>query len=167
MKYKITPEGREYSPMVKKNIRRYVKYYNILIHIIFFWRFLNKKTLPSSSRELDEVRAKTLIDTDISDHLEVLFTQSLSLKPKLIVELGVRTGQSTFVFERVAKLCNSYLVSVDIEPQQSSSSWTKWSFIHEDDLIFADRFSQWCKDHNLEPKIDALFIDTSHEYTQT
>ena len=36
--------------------------------------------------------------TDISDHLETLFVESLSMEPKLIVELGVGDGESTMVF---------------------------------------------------------------------
>jgi len=168
MEYTFTHQGREYSPTFKKNIRRYINFYNFFIKIVFFWRFLKSPViLESLSKELSEIKVKSLIDTDISDHLETLFVESLAVKPRLIVELGVRTGQSTFVFERVAKLSDAYLVSVDIEPQKSSSSWNKWSFVHEDDLVFADRFADWCRGKRIEPKIDVLFIDTSHEYNQT
>jgi predicted O-methyltransferase YrrM len=160
MKYTLTHQGREYSPFFKKNLRRYINLYNSLI-------FKTDKFIESSSKELNEIRTKALENTDISDHLETLFVESLSLRPKLIVELGVRTGQSTFVFERVAKLCDSFLVSVDIEPQLASSSWDRWSFIQEDDLTLADRFGNWCLDKGVQSKIDVLFIDTNHEYEHT
>ncbi len=168
MKYTLTPEGREYSPVFKKNIRRYIKYYNILVKTIFFWRFsknlvITKSFLP----ELDEIRSHAMVDTDISDHLEAIFIESMIVKPKLIVELGVRTGQSTFVFERVAKLCNSFLLSVDISPQQRKTTWSKSAFIQRDDILVADDFKSMCTKNNLEPKIDVLFIDTSHEYNHT
>ena len=52
--------------------------------------------------------------TDISDHLITLFVESIEIKPKLIVELGVNFGESTFALERVAKTCNAKLVSADI-----------------------------------------------------
>jgi predicted O-methyltransferase YrrM len=160
MKYTLTHQGREYSLVFKKNIRRYISLYNFFI-------FNKSKFVKSSSRELNEIRIKALENTDISDHLETLFTESLMVKPKLIVELGVRTGQSTFVFERVAKLCDSHLVSVDIEKQLTTSAWNKWNFIQENDIILADRFKNWCLEKGVDSKIDVLFIDTSHEYNHT
>lgn len=51
--------------------------------------------------------------TDISDHLPDLFIESLKHDPGLIAELRVRGGESTFVLERVAKLTDAKLVSVD------------------------------------------------------
>ena len=159
MKYTLTPQGREYSPFFKKNLRRYINFHNLF--------FGKSKFVESSSKELNEIRVKALENTDISDHLETLFTESLSVKPRLIVELGVRTGQSTFVFERVARLCDSHLVSVDIEKQLVSSLREKWNFIQEDDIIFADRFKKWCEEKGMDSKIDILFIDTSHEYKHT
>lgn len=162
MKYTLTPEGREYSPTFKKNIRRYIKYYNLFINL-----FLKKKPRTSKIKELQEIYDHALVDTDISDHLETLFIESMIVKPKLVVELGVRTGQSTFVFERVAKLCNSFLLSVDIAPQQSKTLWPRSVFIQKDDLLVAEEFVSFCAKNSLEPKIDVLFIDTSHEYHQT
>ncbi|MEK7213617.1 MAG: class I SAM-dependent methyltransferase [Patescibacteria group bacterium] len=168
MKYTLTPEGREYSSTFKKNIRRFIKLYNFLIKTFFFWRFTKKISFQKSSlKELDEIREHALVDTDISDHLETLFIESLVVKPKLIVELGVRTGQSTFVFERVAKLNDAYLISVDIAPQQNKTSWHRSNFIQKDDILVADEFRDLCKRNNLIPQIDVLFIDTSHEYNHT
>ena len=163
MKYTLTHQGREYSPTFKKNLRRYINLHN------FFVELFSKKVniIVSPSKELNEVRARALENIDISDHLETMFVESLEIKPKLIVELGVRTGQSTFVFERVAKLCDSFLVSVDIEPQLVESYWGKWSFVQKDDIYFADDFKDWCKNKGIAPNIDVLFIDTSHEYNHT
>jgi len=56
-----------------------------------------EKREPSGFAELDEIRARSLVGTDISDHLIVIFVESIVLQPKLIVELGVRGGESTFV----------------------------------------------------------------------
>ncbi|MEN9625944.1 MAG: hypothetical protein RL557_272 [archaeon] len=168
MKYTLTPEGREYSPTFKKNIRRYINFYNFLVRKIFFWRFpKNLSVTKSGLLELDEIRAHAMIDTDISDHLETLFVRSMAIKPKLIVELGVRTGQSTFVFERVAKICKAFLLSVDIAPQQRKTLWSRSEFVQEDDLLVADEFRSLCIRNNLTPEIDVLFIDTSHEYHHT
>ncbi len=127
-----------------------------------------KAVISSGLKELNEVKKKALQKrTDISDHLVPLFNESLNMKPKLIVELGVRGGESTFVLERVAKLCCSTLLSVDIEDCSGLSSYEKSFFVQEDDIAFARKFNNWCADHGVESKIDILFIDTSHLYEHT
>lgn len=114
-----------------------------------------------------EVVARSAAPTDVSDHLVTLFAESLSARPNLIVELGVRGGESTAVFERVADVTGARLVSVDIEDCSGASSRPGWLFVCEDDLSFARRFPAWCDTHGLSPSIDVLFIDTVHEYDHT
>jgi cephalosporin hydroxylase len=111
---------------------------------------------------LREIQEKAKVRTDISEHLETLFVESLGVRPKLIVELGVRGGESTFVLERVARLFGSTLVSVDIEDCTKVCSWDKWHFVKSDDIAFAKAFPAWCQERGIEPRIDVLFIDTSH-----
>ena len=36
-----------------------------------------------------------------------------------------------------------------------------------DDIAFAEHFAEWCGEHQLNPSIDVLFVDTSHEYEHT
>lgn len=117
--------------------------------------------------EWNEVIAHAKQGTDINDHLGTLFTEALSVSPTLIVELGVRGGESTFVLERVARVCRSKLVSVDIQDCLKSSSYEDWSFVQKDDIAFADMFPEWCYQRGLEPRIDVLFIDTSHRFAHT
>lgn len=105
--------------------------------------------------------------TDISDHLETLFVECLDMGPKLIVELGVGDGESTFVLERVANLWGAKLVSVDIVDCQKVSIFKDRIFIKKDDIAFAAEFSGWCRQRNIVPEIDILFIDTSHLYDHT
>lgn len=105
--------------------------------------------------------------TDISDHLITLFVESIKIKPKVIVELGVRGGESTFALERVAKICNAKLISVDIVDCSKVSSYEDWIFVKSDDIEFATQFEKWCQERGIEPKIDVLFIDTSHLYEHT
>lgn len=105
--------------------------------------------------------------TDISDHLETLFMESLNIESKLIVELGVGDGESTFVLERVANLWGAKLVSVDIEDCQKVSKFKDRIFIKTDDIALAAEFSDWCRKRNIIPVIDILFIDTSHLYDHT
>jgi cephalosporin hydroxylase len=117
--------------------------------------------------EITEIRERALVRTDISDHLVPLFVESFAIHPRLIVELGVRTGESTFVLERVARLCGSTLVSVDVDDCGCSSSWTDWTFVKSDDIEFARQFPEWCRVRGIRPEIDVLFVDTSHEYEHT
>jgi cephalosporin hydroxylase len=118
-------------------------------------------------RELDEIKERSRKKTDISDHLVSLFVEAVALRPRLIVELGVRGGESTFVFERVARVCGAKLVSVDIEDCSTASSYEGWIFEKSDDIDFAKRFNSWCAQHLIRPEIDILFIDTTHEFKHT
>jgi cephalosporin hydroxylase len=83
------------------------------------------------------------------------------------VELGVRGGESTFAFERAARLSDAHLLSVDIEDCPARYPYEKWSFVQQDDVAFAAEFAGWCARHNIPPAIDVLFIDTSHLYEHT
>jgi cephalosporin hydroxylase len=123
--------------------------------------------IQSSSPELNEILCRARIRTDISDHLPTLFAESLSLQPRLIVELGVRSGESTFVFERVARLSGARCVSVDIEDSSRVSQDRQWLFVQSDDLKFAKEFPAWCRQNGLPTEIDILFIDTSHFFEHT
>src|SRR5579884_475997 len=121
----------------------------------------------SGLRELDEVREYARTRTDISDHLVTLFVESLAVRPRLIVELGVRGGESTFALERVARLCGSRLVSVDLEDCSSVSTYERRDFIKSDDIAFARSFAEYCEKRSIAPEIDVLFVDTSHLFEHT
>jgi cephalosporin hydroxylase len=121
----------------------------------------------TSDPDLFAIRTRALVGTDISSHLETIFLEALRATPRLIVELGVRTGESTLVFVKVARRCGATLVSVDIDPCSSVCKYDKWHFVQEDDVRFGQRFADWCLEHDVSPKIDVLFIDTSHLYQHT
>jgi hypothetical protein len=138
-------------------MRRLIAAYNALISAI------RKHPLPATGwLELDDIRAHSIRRTDISDHLPTLFVEAMAIRPRLIVELGVREGESTFVFERVASLCGSRLISVDIQDVSAASSYDGWIFERSDDIQLAQRFGAWCAQRHIAARIDLLFIDTSH-----
>lgn len=116
---------------------------------------------------LNDIHRKTLTRTDISDHLSKLFLAGLHLKNGIIVELGVRGGESTFVWERIAHLTDSKLISVDVEDCSDISSLANWEFVQRDDIEFAKEFEAWSHERNISSQIDILFIDTSHQYEHT
>jgi cephalosporin hydroxylase len=122
---------------------------------------------PSGLKELDEIRLHARNWSDLSDHLEDLFVLAIEQRPRLIVELGVRGGESTFVFERVARLCHSKIVSVDLEDCTDIAHIPHWTFVQKDDVQFGQAFGEWCRAQNMDPNIDLLFLDTSHFFEHT
>jgi cephalosporin hydroxylase len=126
---------------------------------------ISGKTLK---KYLGDIQNRAMVrKTDISDHLAMLFTESLNIESKLIVELGVGDGESTFVLERVANLWGAKLVSVDIDDRAEVSSFKDRIFVQLDDISFAAEFPDWCRRRGFEPVINILFVDTSHLYDHT
>ncbi|HEV2474762.1 MAG TPA: hypothetical protein VGS41_18945, partial [Chthonomonadales bacterium] len=107
-------------------VARYVRWKLLLAAISVHNGFVRKKPPCGSAclRELAEIEERRLRDTDISDHLPALFAEALSVQPGLILELGVRGGDSTFVLERVARLCGCALLSVDIADCSDVCGWS-------------------------------------------
>lgn len=122
---------------------------------------------PTDVDAFDTILDRSETPTDINDHLERLYAESLPVDPDTIVELGVRGGESTFVFERVARLTDADLVSVDIEECSGTTDYDRWHFIQSDDVEFAARFNNWCADRDIDSNVDVLFVDTSHLYDHT
>lgn len=117
-----------------------------------------------SSPELKEIEDHiTQAPSDISDHLPTIFSEAVAVQPRLIVELGVRGGESRFALERAARVTGSHLVSVDLDDCSGVCKQSpQWHFVKSDDTQFARIFKDWCTDRAIEPRIDVLFIDTSH-----
>lgn len=120
--------------------------------------------LPAEREILEFMSAQ---NTAISDNLQTIFWIGVRAAPRSIVELGVRSGDSTFVFERVVDVSGGYILSADIEDCASTSSHERRFFVQEDDISLAARFREYCRSHELFEEIDLLFIDTSHEYEHT
>ncbi len=123
-------------------------------------------------RESDDVQLKEILQfarkrTDISDHLEVLYREALAVRPKLMVELGVRTGASSFALSRAAEKAGAWLISLDMGPTLFNSNYEKWRFVQMDDIEFAQDFPESAQEIGVDPRIDFLFIDTSHTYDHT
>lgn len=110
---------------------------------------------------MNVIQERMKIDTDISSHLDTLYLKTLEMKPKRIVELGVRGGESSRVFSYVAQETNCEVIGVDIDA-------CDYSFVHNgcffqgDDCLFANLYGM-----SNTKNIDVLFIDTSHYYDHT
>jgi len=110
-----------------------------------------------------QLEAHTLKRTDINEHLTTLYMLTKQHRLSTVLELGVRTGESTVVFLFAAKEIGGTVTSIDCVdcPEAISkinsvelSKW--WRFIKGDDLEV-----EW------NTLVDHLFIDTSHTYEHT
>jgi cephalosporin hydroxylase len=136
--------------------------YNFIVE-----RLLKNRVPQTHWKELLEVQARAKKRTDVSSNLRKIFLETVKSKPKVIVELGVKSGESTFAFSRAAMVTDAKLISVDIRDHSDSCDWDKWIFVQMDDLKFAKQFKTWCKKRKIPSTIDVLFIDTAHTYEHT
>lgn len=106
--------------------------------------------------------------TDIHQHLVTLHGLVMELKAKLVLELGVNTGESTVALLEAVQQTDGKLVSVDQQelPRtramlESYGLTGRWEFHKMDDLKFAREI--WPKGQ----LADMIFLDTSHQYGHT
>jgi len=113
----------------------------------------------------------TVRASDISDHLNTLFFLAVAQRPRLLVELGTRGGESTRALLAAAETCNATLLSVDLDPCDGLALpfADRWHFEQADDVVFGrERFDAWRRTTLGDARpIDLLFLDTSHVYTHT
>lgn len=108
---------------------------------------------------LSNVLERSKINTDISKHLIRLYELTIALpKNKIVVELGIRGGESTTALLAAVNDSGGKLYSIDIQNCNIYPKEVNWKFIRGDDM-------EVVKTWNL--KIDHLFIDTSHTYEHT
>lgn len=121
-------------------------------------------------QELFEERCKRT-ETDMYHHLPYLRQVVIDLKAKQVIELGVRTGESTVAFLAGLAETGGKLWSCDIQSPLEVENHAPGNPI--EDHIW-DRYDNWTfvKGHDLEvaneaPKrCDVLFIDTEHTCDQ-
>ena len=136
------------------------------------YKYADPVVLPCTlSTSMLEAYKKLLIysnqyDTDISSHLPTLFCYTVSQDPQVIVEAGVRGGESTRPFEMALKFLNATLIGIDIEQSFGSaySSIKNGVFVAMNDLDFAKYYKN---SEFKDKKVDIVFIDTSHLYKHT
>lgn len=114
---------------------------------------------------LKKLIEKTLNGSGDSDrHLMTLFSVCLSLKPKNILEIGVRNGDTTESLLEAARMTNSMLYSVDIkETRYSAPEYLRdsWVFNKSCSLEFLDN---WYKTYGSNKKFDLVYLDGWHSY---
>lgn len=103
--------------------------------------------------------------SDIVEHLPTLHDHVVATNAQAVVELGVRSGNSTSALLAGVAETGGHLWSVDIRLMPAGSfaplkqaAGESWTFILGDDMQVADK---------LPGQIDILFIDSSHHYDHT
>tara|TARA_Y100000768_G_C23832950_1_gene612306 strand:- start:35 stop:784 length:750 start_codon:yes stop_codon:yes gene_type:complete len=127
-----------------------------------------KNILLNDSTFLSEIKSKRIIsNNDICHQFDNLFYEIVSHNPKVILELGVRKGESTFVFNRIQKLLNNIHISIDIEDCSEVLNDPKWIFKKHDSIDFLKNYNSWSSKNIDSLNPDVIFIDTSHLYDET
>lgn len=107
------------------------------------------------------------VNGDISSHLPAIFCYTVLQNPDILVEAGVRNGQSTIAFKKALDFCNAQFVALDLEPYSGNAypEIKNSRFLCMNDLDYPD----YCTSDNTlkNHKHDLIFIDTSHYYDHT
>lgn len=120
-------------------------------------------TSPIETALGDVIRARG----DMAAHVHTLVRETMGVAERTgrgptVVELGVRTGQSTVAFlHAIERIGDGRLWSVDHDTPRVAAIVTvhpAWTFVRSDDLRAARR---------APTPIDVLFVDTSHTRPHT
>ncbi len=125
---------------------------------------------PTLAAALGVTEGSSIPPSDISDHLNLLFHRVVERRPRLIVELGTRGGASTRALLAGAEVVDALVLSVDLDDCGTLPlpHGERWRFIRGDDVAFGESgFREWAEGEGVEPRVDLLFLDTSHEYEHT
>lgn len=110
-----------------------------------------------------EYRHRCNDNSDIHQHLPTLYERTKRYENPVILELGVRSGNSTSAFLAAMMEVGGELWSVDVQPPQHPPNWREVSDWH---IIIGDDTSPVVT-HGTPQELDVLFIDTSHAYDHT
>jgi predicted O-methyltransferase YrrM len=101
--------------------------------------------------------------SDIQGHLQFLHDRAASVPEPTLLELGVRSGNSTAILLAAACRTDGHLWSVDLEQPRVPSWWPLtglWTVTVGDDLDQTVIEAQ-------PEQVDLLLLDTSHEFDHT
>jgi predicted O-methyltransferase YrrM len=123
-----------------------------------------------------EYQARVRAWSDIQGHLAWLLAAATSHHQPRLLELGVRSGNSTAALLLAADRADGHLWSVDAERPRVPSWWPmtgRWTLLVGDDLALAEEAAADPLPHPrrqgwlLPDQVDLLLVDTSHTYEHT
>jgi hypothetical protein len=86
------------------------------------------------------------VDTDISSNLPTIYKNTFSMQPKRIVELGVRSGESSLIFSYINKELNSTVIGVDINNCDYNNIYNE-TFIYKNDCKYVLEYNNYYKNN--------------------
>lgn len=110
----------------------------------------------------DDFTVRCHYHSDIVDHLQFMRDTVIRYQDAVVIEMGVRSGNSTSALLSGAVLVNGSLWSVDISPPQVPPDWHSipaWHFMQGDSV--SGEVLAW-----MPEKADVVFMDTSHTFDQ-
>jgi cephalosporin hydroxylase len=108
----------------------------------------------------DEYAQRLASWSDVQYCMPRMFEAALRYPDVTVLELGVRSGNSTSAFLAAAEKTGGHVWSVDTAPPDVPRHWAGsdlWTFVQGDDLTLELPATEF----------DVLFIDTSHHYAHT
>lgn len=111
----------------------------------------------------EQYKSRSNMESDIKGHLPRLFTEVNKRENPVVLELGVRTGNSTSAFLYGVHNAEGELWSVDIADARVPPEWgrsKRWTFL-KGDSVSETILSK------IPSEFDVVFIDTSHTFEQT
>jgi predicted O-methyltransferase YrrM len=133
-------------------------------------RTLGGLRLPGAATKIDLSVLGSQADTDISDHLNFLYLLLQLSKPRELLELGTRGGESTRVLIKYCEENQIHGRSVDLLPAPGWITGVKnWNHYIGDDIAIGEQIQieQCWPDGSEFRSLDLIFLDTSHEYSHT
>jgi predicted O-methyltransferase YrrM len=164
----------EKIPLTKRYIIKAIKFalkhpktafLSVILGIGPYMTLHEYKIAKTSFTPENPVEKRMITYSDTWQHMPTLHLLCLLKKPKIVLELGCRTGNTTIpLLFAVSQYQDGHVYSVDIEKWPELKNFLDddnelrkyWTFLESDDIIL-----KWDK------KIDFLYIDTSHTYNHT
>lgn len=100
--------------------------------------------------------------SDISDHLQFMHDTVLKYRAPVVIEMGVRTGNSTCALLYATLKADGQMWSADISESQVPDYWHEfpsWHFLQGDSV--SPEVLKW-----MPKRADVVFMDTSHTFEQ-
>jgi predicted O-methyltransferase YrrM len=129
----------------------------------------SRAQLPRGSAVIDNSFFDANSNSDISDHLSLIYSLCIAKRPNSILELGTRGGESTRVFAKYCEDQGKIGFSIDLEEAPNWLRGRNWKHFQSDDIslgLEVNRKSIW-PDKSAFQKFDFIFLDSSHEYLHT
>lgn len=108
----------------------------------------------------EDYQARLAVWSDVQDCLERLHDAAAAVPGVWVLELGVRSGNSTAAFLAGAEKSGGHVWSADIMPPDVPPRWEEsglWTFILGDDMTANVPQNEY----------DVLFVDSSHRCSHT